>query len=244
MNKHAISFCVTNFNRHDLLLDAIRTAAEHPIVDEIVIVDDHSESDIFNALATSLREIKKVRLYRNDLNLGCYKCKREAISKASNEWCVIADSDNTFEKDYFDRIETLMNAGVNPQTVYQPSWAKPHFDFRKFEGELINRNNIGYFLDKDKDRCGTMLNAFNYFVNRDEYLKVWEDRPEPWTADSILHNYNWLKAGNSIYVTPGLEYGHRISDYGDQEGSHYKANVHKTPAGLYDEIIVKLSRLH
>lgn len=237
MNDHSISFCVTTFNRTDLLYKAVEHALEHPIVTEVLIVDDCSPMNVTSEIWNHFQDVPKVAVKRNDRNTGCYRNKMLAISKASNEWAVLADSDNTFDKEYFDRIESLLVAGVNPKTVYQPSFAKPHFDFTKFEGELITSGNARYFLEKNQDTFGTMLNAMNYFVNRDEYLRVWEDRAEPWTADSILHNYNWLKAGNSIYVTPGLQYGHLVHD-----GSHYKEHNRKT-GNLYNEVIEKLRRL-
>jgi len=237
MNKHSISFVVTTFKRTDLLYQAVEHAIDHPIVTEVLIVDDCSPMEITAEIWNRLQGIMKVRVGRNQNNLGCYHNKKHALSLATNEWCVLADSDNLFPKEYFDRLESLLTAGINPNTVYQPSFAKPHFNFTKFEGELITSGNVKYFLDKDVNTFGTMLNAMNYFVNRDEYLKVWEDRSEPWTADSILQNYNWLKAGNSIYVVPGLEYSHRV-----HEGSHYKEHVSKT-GRLYDDILFKLRRL-
>lgn len=235
MNKHAITFAVTNFKRTDLLYKCVEQAIEHSLVGEVLIVDDCSPMEVTAEIWNHFQNVPKVRVKRNDTNHGCYRNKRTAISQAYNEWVVIADSDNQFGKDYFDRLESLMVAGINPNTVYQPSFAKPHFNFTAYEGELINAKNAPYFITKDG--FATMLNAFNYFVNRDEYLRVWEDRPEPWTADSILHNYNWLKAGNSIYVVPSLHYEHLV-----HEGSHYKEHVGKN-GRLYEEVLDKISRL-
>ena len=84
----------------------------------------------------------------------------------------------------------------------------------------------------------TMLNAMNFFVNRAEYLRIFDTtKEEPWTADSIYFNYLWLKAGNKIYVTPGMQYDHLVHD-----GSHYKNNVHKT-GNFYNEVVQKLKEL-
>jgi hypothetical protein len=56
----------------------------------------------------------------------------------------------------------------------------------------------------------TLLNTNNYFVNRDEYLKVYQYNFEVRGADGIYNNFNWLKVGNAIYIVPDMEYEHRV----------------------------------
>lgn len=77
----------------------------------------------------------------------------------------------------------------------------------------------------------------NYFVHRDEYCRVWDGSIEPWTADTIFQNYNWLKAGNKIHVVKGMQYEHLV-----HPGSHYQNYVHNT-GNLYKEIEQKMMRL-
>jgi len=239
-----ISFCVTTYNRTNLLYECFKDILDHPFVSEIVIVDDCSDDQVYKWLQNNLPpepQVKKIKLYRNAFNRDCYANKKEAISKASNEWVVIADSDNKFSKQYIDRLETLFIAGLNPKTVYQPSYARPHFNFTKYESFLIDKNNVGkYMVDAT---FSTMLNAFNYFVNRDEYLRVWDGSIDPVTSDSIYHNLNWLKAGNNIYVVPGLEYDHRVNDHKGEEVSHYAKNHRRTPQGFHQRIEQELKAL-
>lgn len=232
-----ISLCITTFNRMDLLLDSFIMVVDDPRISEIVIVDDASTNHSSGyVLGLQGRYKQKVKSFVNKKNLDCYRNKREAISKATNEWVIIFDSDNIITKSYIDRIESLFTAGLNPKTIYQPSFAKPHFNFTKYESFLIDKSNVSkYMVDP---MFGTMLNAMNYFVNRDEYLKVWDGAVDPVTSDSIYQNYNWLKAGNSIYVVPGLEYEHRVHN-----GSHYQNNVRRTPQGFHDKIVNKLKAL-
>lgn len=225
-----ISLCFTTYNRTELLYEAFKSIIDHDFISEIVIVDDKSNNDVFEwILWTVAGHHPKVKLFRNENNMDCYRNKREAVSKAENEWVCILDSDNVFDKAYIDRLEQIYLSGLNPKTVYQPSFAKPHFDFRRYESFLLDKSNIGGYMIEPI--FGTMLNAFNYFVNRDEYLKVWKDTIDPVTSDSIYHNLNWFKAGNNMYVVPGLEYTHRI-----HSGSHYQQNVRRTPQNLHREI--------
>lgn len=230
-----LSLCITNFNRTDLLFESFIEVLHDDRITEIIIVDDHSEPGIWSEIQLQLELEDKVKLFRNAENIGCYHNKREAISKASNEWAIILDSDNVLDKVYIDRVENLWIAGLNEKTFYQPELASPHFDFSKYAGMLIDKSNVHKFAD-DSTFC-TMLNACNYFVNKNEYLRTWEDREEPWTADSILQAYNWLNAGNSIYIVPGLQYSHRIHD-----GSHYRQHYRKT-GDLYSNVVSKLKQL-
>jgi glycosyltransferase involved in cell wall biosynthesis len=228
-----ISLCITTYNRTDLLYESFRQVLNDDRISEIVIVDDHSDESIWQTIFWQYNGVPKVKLYRNEKNLDCYRNKREAVSKASNEWVIVWDSDNVMTKEYVDAVykEKWLNT-----LILQPAFAKPNFDFYPFAGNYYSKENASSW-----DLSGTfqtMLNAMNYFVNRDEYLRVWDGSIDPVTSDSIYQNYNWLKAGNSIYVVPGLEYEHRV-----HQGSHYQNNVRRTPRGFHEEIVNKLKEL-
>jgi glycosyltransferase involved in cell wall biosynthesis len=205
-------------------------------ISEIVIVDDCSDSETWNDICIhiGLLHNDKFKLYRNDKNLGCYHNKREAVNKASNEFVILLDSDNIIDVDY---IDCLFNNKQywNYDRLLQPVFAKPHFNFTLYTGLFISKSIVHEYADQST--FTTALNAMNYFVNRDEFLRIFEDREEPWTADSILINYNWLSAGNSIYFCHGLEYEHRVHD-----GSHYKEHHRKT-GNLFNEIVNKLKAM-
>lgn len=232
-----ISLCITTFNRADLLLQSFEHVVNDERVSEIVIVDDASTNHYDGyVLGLQDRFIPKLKAFVNKQNLDCYRNKREAISKASNEWVIILDSDNIITKEYIDRIESLIVSGLTKNVIYQPSFAKPHFDFTKYEGLLITKHNVANYMDDPTFQ--TMLNAMNYFVNRDEYLKVWDGSVDPVTSDSIFQNYNWLKSGNAIYVVPELHYDHRVHD-----DSHYKKNVRRTPHHFHQDIVNKIKSM-
>lgn len=228
-----ITLSLTNYNRTDLLFESFAQVIDDDRISEIVIVDDHSDMEVFNKVSEYCAPIPKVKLYRNEKNLDCYRNKREAVSHAHNEWVILFDSDNIMTKAYVDAaykekwVKTL---------ILQPAAAKPNFDFYPFAGNYYSKDNIA--ASDLRGSFQTMLNAMNYFVNRDEFLRVWDGSVDPVTSDSLYQNYNWLKAGNSIYVVPGLEYEHRVHN-----GSHYQNNVRRTPQGFHDSIIQKLKEL-
>ena len=224
----------TTFNRTDLLYQAVEPFLADDRISEVVISDDHSNENIFAEIRAKYLLTAKVKIYRNEETLDCYRNKRQAVKHATSEWVALLDSDNTFSKEFIDAIFSQQK--WNHSWAYAPEFARPHFDFRGLSGTAISRNNIRSILPNGN--CGTMLNAMNYFFNRDEFLRVWDKSIDPVTSDSLYHNYNWLKAGNTIYVTPGLQYNHLV-----HEGSHYKQNVRRTPDGLHEELLDKLIKL-
>lgn len=236
-----ISICLTNFNRSKLLFESISNVLMDERVNEVVISDDCSRDEIFQSVVWYFKEFPKVRIYRNESNLDCYRNKAKALELATNDWCILFDSDNIMDKSYLDKIETMVIAGLSPRTIYTPSFARPHFDFTSVSGVNISRANIAGLVHSDK--VTTMLNAANYFVNRHEYLKVFNPDIDPVTSDSIYMMSRWLEAGNTVYVVPDLSYQHRVNNHGSEEGSHYGANVRRTPSGFHDGIISKLKQM-
>lgn len=234
-----ISLCLTNYNRRELLFEAFEQVVDDPIISEIVIVDDNSDVTTYQYLMQRLYKCdfynQKVKLFLNEKNLDCYKNKREAVSKATNEWVILFDSDNIMTKDYVDRIYSVKNQWSKKQ-VLQPSAAKPHFIFNQYSGIVVSKQNVAKYMNDATFQ--TMLNAMNYFVNRDEYLRVWDSSVDPVTSDSLYQNYRWLDAGNSIFVLPELEYTHRV-----HSGSHYQNNFRRTPRGLHESIVIKLKNM-
>jgi glycosyltransferase involved in cell wall biosynthesis len=229
-----ISLCITNYNRGQMLSEAFSKVYEDDRISEIVIVDDCSKTEIWDKVQI-MALWDKIEIFRNEKNLGCYRNKREAISKASNEFVIIFDSDNVITTEYIDRI---FERPWSKDTIFAPDFAKPHFDYRGFSGQTITRANVKTFVEQK--HFTALINTMNYFVNRDEYLRVWEDRSEPWTADTALQNYNWLKAGNKIHVLTGLQYEHRIEH--TEHKSHYQEHNRKT-GKLFDEVIGKIRAL-
>lgn len=231
-----LSICFTNYNRTGLLYEAVEPFLNDTRIKEIVISDDNSDHDTITAIWHHYQFASKVRVHRNEVNLDCYHNKAKAIERATGEWVCILDSDNIFSKEYIDRMENLFVAGLNPKQIYQPEFARPHFDFRHVSGKCITRQNVAELIDNSGTQ--TMLNAMNYLVNRQEYLRVFDNDIRPVTSDSIYQNYRWIEAGNMIYVVPDFQYDHRVHD-----GSHYRQNVRRTPSHLHDDIVNRLKQM-
>ena len=226
-----ITLAITTHNRPEMTFDSFSDVLNHDLISEVLIVDDHSELPNFIRLKELCEGNSKIKLIRNEKNLGCYHNKRKAVLESKNEWVILFDSDNKIDRSYIDSIASIE---LDPNTIYAPEFAKPHFDYRGFSGVTMSKSNVSKYASQDKFDC--LINTCNYLVCRDEYLSAWKDHLEPWTADTLFMNYNWLMAGNKIHVVKGMQYMHLVHD-----GSHYKEHVNKT-GNLADEVMKKLKR--
>lgn len=234
-----ITLAITTYNRPEMTFDSFSNVLKDDRITEILIIDDHSDWDNFIKLKELCNGLKKVKVKRNEKNLGCYHNKRKAIVHSKNEWVIIFDSDNKMDVSYLDSLNNLnINQGtelLSPSYIYAPEFARPHFDYRGFTNQVIDKGNVSNYVSKPKFDC--LINTCNYLVHKDTYLSVWKDHPEPWTADTLFMNYNWLMSGNKIRVVSGMQYDHLVHD-----GSHYKEHVNKT-GNLANELMNKLKSL-
>lgn len=228
-----ITIALTNFNREQLLYESIDKVIDDPRISEVIISDDCSDYALYRRVVSYFDKWPKVKVSRTDTNIDCYRNKRRAVSLSSNEWLILLDSDNIIDQSYIDTVFTHV---WTPKTIFQPEYARPSFDFRQYAGQTFNKKNVHKMIDHGN--FATMLNAMNYFVNRDDYLSAWDGTVDPVTSDSIFQNYNMIKAGCEMYVVPGLYYEHRV-----HKGSHYQNNVRRTPKGFHDNIVQRIKNL-
>lgn len=210
-----ISLCITTYNRYELLMESFAQVLDDDRISEIVIVDDCSTDEIYQKIEAATKDMTKVHLYCNTQNLGMSLNKKRAIEMASNEWVIIFDSDNVIDTGYLDALS--IPPGIGRRVIYCPSFAKPQFNYGRYAGQYIDATTAAQLMLHPMGEC--IFNTCNYMVNREEYLKVYEHNPEMKGTDTIWFNYLWLKAGNSFYVVPGMQYYHRV-----HEGSGFLAD--------------------
>lgn len=241
VDNRKISLCITTWNRDTMTVNSYSQVVDDDRIGEVVIVDDCSSQRYVDRLKNMATQ-PKVRLFLNQKNIGCYRNKKHAIEQAKYEYVIILDSDNKIDKSYLDAIYSQQ---WSKDTILAPEFARPHFNYQQFADLVITGGNIKkYIPDASNTRFDCLINCMNYFVNRDEYIRIWDGSIEPWTADTIYHNYNWLKAGNKIKVVRGMQYDHDIhqNKTGSQEGSHYQKYVMNT-GNLYKDIEQKMMKL-
>lgn len=202
-----VSICLTHHNRYEMIVESFAQVIDDERISEIVISDDASTDGSYEKLVEHFKGNDKVKLFRNLANVGMSLNKKLSIQRASNNTCILFDSDNIISKSYLDAYEKY---GIKSDVVINvPSFAEPDFDFRHYE-QMILRGDVAkkYVIKDAMFRC--LLNCCNYVVNRAEYLKVYEYDPAIKQADTIAFNYLWLKEGNAFHVVKDMKYFHRV----------------------------------
>lgn len=220
IDKRKISLCITTYNRVDDTIRSFKNVLDDHRIQEIVIVDDSSNLELFQRLEDKIRAlnedalyqtikglvIPQIRLIRNDQNLGVYKNKLRSVELASTEWCIVFDSDNVISKDYIDKLYQYAIWDTN--CIYSPDFAMPEFDYTDFAGKIIDKENISRFTRFKMFDC--WINTMNYFVNKRTFLRAKQDEVIPDAADSMYINYLLLKKGISIFTVPQMRYTHTL----------------------------------
>jgi glycosyltransferase involved in cell wall biosynthesis len=227
-----ISLCLTNYNRNSLLFKSFEQVLEDERIGEVVISDDNSDSELLNDIERKITH-PKIKLFRHPINKGVYDNKHRSVVYASNEWCIVFDSDNIIDKNYLDVIYSIPE--WNETTAYCPDFAKPVFDYTKFRGTCINKTNVARAVNERGFDC--LINTMNFFINRNQYLSIWKPKENIKGADSIWFNYQWLLAGNELYIVPHLEYYHRVHD-----GSYFQS-VARESTPVTESILRQISKM-
>jgi len=104
---------------------------------------------------------------------------------------------------------------INPSLpiLLCPSFAKPNFDYRHFEGKIINKTNIKEFLVKFL--FFYLLNTGNYVLNKKiiDNLKYDASILEMISACDVLYfNLQCFQQFDSLqlHIVPNLEYTHIV----------------------------------
>lgn len=197
-----------------MLLEAFEKVLDDSRISEIVISDDASDPLVVDWMENMLN-IDKVKIIYQPVNLGMSRNKAESVRLASNEWCILFDSDNVISTKYLD---ALFKFTWDEDVIYCPDFARPNFDFRKYSSLKFSKKEAKRYIKEG--RFEVLLNTCNYFVHRDTYLSVYQHNPDMKGTDTIWFNYNWLKSGREFYVVPGMQYDHRV-----HEGSGFMADM-------------------
>ena len=161
MNK--ISIIIPTWERVDMTLRSFSKVYDDERIYKIIIVDDCSSDGVYNELVNRTKDLNKINLYRNDVNLDAYKNKMKSVSLSPTDYCILLDSDNEIDIEYIDKIYEQTWA---EDTILQPTFAKPLFDFRILNGLIVNKQNIMEHIDKH--HFDTSLNGGNYFFNKEK----------------------------------------------------------------------------
>jgi hypothetical protein len=161
MIKH-ISLCIPYYNTFDLTKQIIDILIKSKFINEIMFSDDClSEPFVYNH--------RKVKIYRNSINLGVLKKKFNAVKYAFNRWIYLLDSDNFIKFKVLNKsFKDLKNKKLNKNYYYSSSrLILKNIDVDKklhnkvinynFKHKIINFNLVKQYLGK--------VRYFNFLSN-------------------------------------------------------------------------------
>tara|TARA_B110000211_G_scaffold234575_1_gene304834 strand:+ start:2029 stop:2775 length:747 start_codon:yes stop_codon:yes gene_type:complete len=235
--ERRISVAIPYYNNAKFMDKTLELLVEDERINEIIITDDMSKDisqlrDLISNLNTN-----KIKLYENKKNLGCYHNKITAVSKCSNDWCILLDSDNYIEPSYLDRIYNIEN--WNKNTIYAPDrpitfpgTPSAVMDYRKYSDTYIDKTV--YLKDFRESPFQCLINTCNYFLPCKEYVKCMKEGFEKYNRDiidcldSAILFTDWLTNNNKIKVVKNLSYYHRLhpnSNYMNGRSRKYESMV-------------------
>lgn len=245
-----VALCITHYNRVDMVMKSFEKVYGDPRISRIYISDDRSDTAAWHALTARIGKLNNSDVAKNQhiilvdrhaYNVGCYHNKAKALRMSvgwESEYAILLDSDNVIDTSYLDALFRVPEEYLDGKTILAPEFARPAFNYQRFAAAYFDKDSIKQHIpNMHRTQFDCLINCANYVVPVKEYLRVFDPDFNPWTCDTVYQLYNWLKAGNGMYVVPGMQYDHLIHD-----GSHYKEHNEKVP-GLFKEITNKIMQL-
>lgn len=216
--ERKISVTIPYYNNSSFINDTLESLINDNRIYEIIICDDKSD-DIQN-LEEIIKKLNcnKIKLYKNDYNLGCYHNKINSVSKCSCDWAILLDSDNIYDKNSIDAIFQIPFWDMT--TIYCPSWAitfpgnpSPMLDYRNYPNIISKQVYLDNFYN-DNFQC--LINTCNYFLPVNNFYNCMKDIQQSYdrkyidSLDSAVLFTDWLSNSNIFKVVDLLQYKHRL----------------------------------
>lgn len=217
-----ISLAIPFYNTSRYFLDCIKYALQDDFISEIVVNDDCSRQEEYDNLLLLVGGNKKIKVYRNESNLGAFRNKYIAVKNCTNEWVYLLDSDNYPFEETYEVIRSIPED--SPDICFSPRQLFCRHDGRE-DYDTISDYTFKYDyigIDESKDAIikktkwfDWFLNSGNYVFNRQTYLSSLKESFED-NSLSLLHAdtsatyYFWLKNGGKFKIINEFRHNHRF----------------------------------
>ena len=163
-----ITLCIPTYNRNEMVINSFSEIIDDKRINEIVIMDDCSDIEIYNSMCLNLKKLNdgRIKVYRNDINKRAFMNKLSSVEKSTNDWIILLDSDNKLTKNYIDSIPNNLEDNV----FYIPSHAicdSPYLNYQKHSDKFFDINDYKKISHSDE----IMLNTGNYLFNKKTYIE-------------------------------------------------------------------------
>jgi FkbM family methyltransferase len=241
--ENKISLCITTMKRFDTFLKAslekYETFLDDGLINEIVISDETGED--YEKIKTRWGD--KFRVFKNDSRLGVFKNKIKVIKDALYPTVILMDSDNFAPREYFTQVnEYIKTVKLSNNFILSPSFAKTGagnndgFDYRKYNGHIINRANIKQYISESI--FTVLLNTGNYVFNKDLFANIKYDESvmNIISACDVIY-FNLLAFQQypdlELHIPNDLTYEHRV-----HSGSTYLTEITNKTHAYRDKTII------
>jgi glycosyltransferase involved in cell wall biosynthesis len=100
---YKISIITASYNYAQYIGKTIESVQSQSFSDwEMIIVDDGSVDNSVNVIREYCSKDKRIKLYQNDVNKGLIETVKLGIEKASGDWIIFLESDDTIEPNYIE----------------------------------------------------------------------------------------------------------------------------------------------
>lgn len=212
-----LTVAIPTMRRWEFLQKTIPDYLAHPFIQYVVVCDETGE-DIDAIQKTDWCSNPKLKLYKNPKRLGIYYNKRKCIELAPTEWVAVLDSDNFFDKNFFNALESIWkNEGARVNHFYAAGNGlfvdekqNIHNPLQGFGGTKLDISAWNAFFNKPK--WNYMLNDGNWIVHCSVLNALPNDVQDKdiLATDAIYMARQFVKHGYIYDIREELSYIHSV----------------------------------
>lgn len=209
-NVPLVSILVPVYNRENLVGRTLKAALAQTVADiEVIVVDNQSTDGTFDVCAGLAEYDKRIRLYRNDSNLGPVRNWMKCVEYASAPYAKILFSDDLIAPTFIERTLPALLApdcalAYTPAIVGYEDW-KGGMQYRQFQGDCKILRDAFVRLATHMEHFTPVSPGAALFRTADLRKHIFTELPGVQGYDFARYGagVDWL-----IYTLTALNYGH------------------------------------
>lgn len=156
-----VSIVIPTYNRIEFLKQAISSALEQTYSNiEIVVVDNCSDDDTFEILKPIIQSEDRIKLYRNDTNIGPVRNWLKGVELSSGKFCKLLFSDDLIDPKFIEYSAKQLTSrdvafSYTPAIIGPNPWCGEVF-YKQFENDCLIRSEFFWNVSL------TTFNAFPF----------------------------------------------------------------------------------